>query len=77
MYQKTAQNDSKVAPGTSRGLLGTHMESSQILGPLKMPLFRPQGPPGGPQEGHFENSFAPRAPLRPPSGPTGGLKRKK
>ena len=76
MYQKTSQNGSKMAPGTPRGPLGTHMESSQILGPLKMPLFRTQGPPGGPQEGHFENGFAPRAPLGPPSGPSGGLKKK-
>ena len=76
MHQNTSQNDSKMAPGTPRGPLGTHMESSQILGPLKMPLFRPQGPPGGTQEGHFENGFAPRAPLGPPLGPSGGLKKK-
>ena len=76
MHQNTSQNYSKMPPGTPRGPLGTHMESSQILGPLKMPLFRPQGPPRGPQEGHFENGFAPRAPLGPPSGPSGGLKKK-
>ena len=77
MYQKTTQNGSKMAPGTPRGLLGTHMESRQILGPLKMPLFRPLGPPGGTQEGHFENSFGPRAPLRPPLGTLGGPKKEK
>ena len=76
MHQNTSQNYSKMAPGTPRGPLGTHMESSQILGPLNMPLFRPQGPPGGTQEGHFENGFAPRAPLGPPWDPLGAPKKK-
>ena len=76
MYQTAFQNGSKMHPGAPRGPLGTHMESSQISGPLKMPLFRPQGAPGGTQEGHFENGFAPRAPLGPPLETSGGLKKK-
>ena len=76
MYQKTSHKCSKVAPGAPGTRLGPIWNRGRFWDPAKCHCFGSMAPPGGPQGGHFENGFAPRAPQGPSLGPSWALKKK-